>query len=97
MCEKLRSSKSRRFSCLEANKSRDKYKDLNKSINAKNENKTVYYEQNMNIGIKKKVITNNPLRPSTMASKLLQRGMKYITEFRYLKEEEEENRKKNPY
>ena len=42
----------------------------------------------LNFGIKKKIISNNIIRPSNMANKLLQRGMKYITDFKDLKEED---------
>ena len=43
-------------------------------------------------GIKRKIISNNIFKPSNMANKLLQRGIKYLTEFSNIKEEE--NRKK---
>ena len=55
----------------------------------------VYYDQNLNFGIKKKIISNNIIRPSNMANKLLQNGIKYLTEFMDLKEEE--NKRKHQY
>ena len=65
---------------------------LNTSVDerrkVKDDKKVVYYDQNLNLGIKKKIISNNIIRPSNMANKLLQRGIKYLTEFMDLKEEE---------
>lgn len=68
----LKSGKSKRLSFVEANKN----------------NKMVYYNQNLNIGVKKQIISNNVIKPSNMANKLLQQGMKYITDFKDIKEEE---------
>ena len=89
----LKCTKSRRLSGVDIkdNKNISNYN----SINMKKYDKTVYYDKNLNIGVKKKIISNNIIRPSNMANKLLQRGMKYITDFKDLKEEE--NKKKYKY
>ena len=88
-CENLKNSslvikltKSRKGSCIEQN---------NNNIN-KNNKKNTYYNQYQNIGIKKQILGNNVIRPSNMANKLLQKGIKYINDFTNLKEEE--NKKK---
>ena len=54
--------------------------------------KIIIYNQYQNIGIKKQILGNNVIRPSNMANKLLQKGIKYINDFTNLKEEE--NKKK---
>ena len=89
----LKCTKSRRLSGVDIkdNKNINNYN----SINMKKYDKTVYYDKNLNIGVKKKIISNNIIRPSNMANKLLQRGMKYITDFKDLKEEE--NKKEYKY
>lgn len=87
----LRNSKSRKLSCIDHNKTANNFY-LNTSVDerrkVKDDKKVVYYDQNLNLGIKKKIISNNIIRPSNMANKLLQRGIKYLTEFMDLKEEE---------
>ena len=60
----------------------------NISVNKKSDTKIVYYDQNLNLNVKKQIIMGNVFKPSTFANKLLQNGMKYITEFNGLKEEE---------
>ena len=75
----IKTSKTRKASCIEQN---------NNNKNKKN----TYYNQYQNIGIKKQILGNNIIRPSNMANKLLQKGIKYINDFANLKEEE--NKKK---
>ena len=62
------------------------------SINLMNKNdknkKVVYYNENMNLGIKKKIIRGSMPRPSNLANKLLAKGIQFITDFNGLKEEE---------
>ena len=64
----------------------------NNSINLINKNdknkKVVYYNENMNLGIKKKIIRGSMPRPSNLANKLLAKGIQFITDFNGLKEEE---------
>ena len=67
------------------------YIDFNKN---KDNRKIIYYNQNMRLGVKKQIITNNVPKPSNLANKLLQNGRKFITEFNGIKEEE---RKKSYY
>ena len=76
----MKSTKSRKSSCVEQNNSNSKNK------------KNTYYNQYQNYGIKKQILGNNIIRPSNMANKLLQKGIKYINDFTNLKEEE--NKKK---
>ena len=80
-CENLKNAKSRRLSHIDEN---------NNKINLN------YYSSNTriydNIGVRKQIISNNIIRPSTMANKLLQKGIKYITDFKDLKEEESRKR-----
>ena len=54
----------------------------------KEDKKIVYYDQNMNLGIRKKIIKANVPRPSNYANKLLEKGIQFITDFNGLKEEE---------
>lgn len=69
--------------------------DSNNNFNKKKEsNKIIYYNQNMMLGVKKQIITNNVPKPSNLANKFLQNGRKFITEFNGIKEEE---RKKQYY
>lgn len=82
-CENLKNSsfigkvtKSRRLSCTEQN-----------NENRSNKRNT-YYNQYQNIGMKKLILGNNIIRPSNMANKLLQKGIKYINEFKNMREEE---------
>jgi hypothetical protein len=94
-CENLKGSNliknthSRRISCTETNKNNNNI-NMNYNTTKNKSDKVVFYDQNLNlgIGVKKQVITNNIIRPSNMANKLLQKGMKYITEFKDIKEEE---------
>ena len=74
-CENLKGSnnKLRRFSCEELNSNKNY---LNYNTTNKKNDRVVYYDQNLNIGVKKQIISNNIIRPSTMANKLLQRGIK---------------------
>ena len=58
------------------------------NMNKKNNKKIVYYDHNLNLNVKKQIIGGNVFKPSTFANKLLQNGMKYITEFNGIKEEE---------
>ena len=76
----IKTSKTRKASCIEQNNNNNKNK------------KNTYYNQYQNIGIKKQILGNNIIRPSNMANKLLQKGIKYINDFANLKEEE--NKKK---
>ena len=64
--------------------------NTNNSMNdiKKEDKKIVYYDQNMNLGIRKKIIKANVPRPSNYANKLLEKGIKFITDFNGLKEEE---------
>ena len=80
-CENIKNSSliikvknSRKSSCVEQNR-----------INSK---KNTYYNQCKNYAIKKEILSNNIIRPSNMANKLLQKGIKYINDFANLKEEE---------
>ena len=66
----------------------------NINMNKKANTKIVYYDHNLNLNVKKQIIMGNVFKPSTFANKLLQNGMKYITEFNGMKEEE---RKKQLY
>ena len=84
----LKSSKSRKLSCTEQNNNKINMNN-NYNFNTKKDNKVIYYDQKMNIGVKKQIISNNVIRPSNMANKLLQKGIKYITEFKDIKKEEE--------
>ena len=85
-CENLKNSsfiakvsKQRKTSCNEQN--------IN--INKNNRRNTYYNQyQDYGIGIKKKILGNNIIRPSNMANKLLLKGINYINEFKNLKEEE---------
>ena len=52
-----------------------------------NRTKNTYENQYQNIGIKKRIISNNIIKPSSMANKLLQKGIKYINDFANMKEE----------
>ena len=63
----------------------------NNSINLINnkDKKVVYYNENMNLGIKKKIIRGSMPRPSNLANKLLAKGIQFITDFNGLKEEEQ--------
>ena len=89
----LKNTKSRRLSGIEPTKNKMNINNYN--TNTRKDDKIVYYDQNMNIGVKKQIITNNVIRPSNMANKLLQKGIKYITDFKDMKEEE--NKKKHQY
>ena len=85
-CENLKNSsfiskvsKQRKTSCNEQN--------IN--INKNNRRNTYFNQyQDYGIGIKKKILGNNIIRPSNMANKLLLKGINYINEFKNLKEEE---------
>ena len=94
----LRNSKSRKLSCIDHNRTANNFY-LNTSVDerrkGKADKKVVYYDQNFNLGVKKKIVSNNIIRPSNMANKLLQRGIKYLNEFMDLKEEE--NKRKHQY
>ena len=94
----IRNGKSRKLSCIDHNKTASNFY-MNTSVDergkGKADKKMVYYDQNLNFGIKKKIISNNIIRPSNMANKLLQNGIKYLTEFMDLKEEE--NKRKHQY
>lgn len=94
----LRNSKSRKLSSIDHNRTANNFY-LNTSVDerrkGKADKKMVYYDQNFNLGIKKKIVSNNIIRPSNMANKLLQRGIKYLNEFMDLKEEE--NKRKHQY
>ena len=57
-----------------------------------NRTKNTYENQYQNIGIKKRIISNNIIKPSSMANKLLQKGIKYINDFKNMKEEESKKR-----
>ena len=100
-CEFLKSSsfilknrnKNNDFNSLDEKNKNDIKRDYssnkeNNSSNSYKDKKIVYYNQNMNIGMKKKYIKGNVPRPSNYANKLLQNGIKFITEFNGLKEEE---------
>ena len=62
-------------------------------MSKKSNKKIVYYDHNLNLNVKKQIIGGNVFKPSTFANKLLQNGMKYITEFNGIKEEERKKRK----
>ena len=81
VCENLKNGKSRRFSCIVQEKNKI-------NLNYYNSNTRIYD----NIGVRKQIISNNIIKPSTMANKLLQKGIKYITDFKDLKEEESRKR-----
>lgn len=83
----LKNSKSRRFTCGDQNNNKVHTNNYNGST--KKYDKVVYYDQKMNLGVKKQIISNNVIRPSNMANQLLQKGIKYITEFKDIKKEEE--------
>jgi len=85
----LKSTRSRRLSCEEQNN--NQMITNNYKTNTKRFDKIAYYDQNMN-GVKKQIINSSVFRPSIMANKLLQRGIKYITDFKDLKEEESKRR-----
>ena len=85
----LKSTRSRRLSCKEQNN--NQMITNNYKTNTKRFDKIAYYDQNMN-GVKKQIINSSVFRPSIMANKLLQRGIKYITDFKDLKEEESKRR-----
>ena len=94
VCEKLKgssfilkSTKSRRLSCVNPKNNKNNYNTIKKK-----DEKTVYNNNNLNKGIKKQIISNNIIRPSNMANKLLQKGIKYINEFAFMKEEERKKR-----
>ena len=102
-CEFLRSSsyilKNRNKDFNNNEKTFDKI-NKNDSNNSNNnikkedkEKKIIYYNQNINLGIKRRVIRGNVPRPSNLASKLLEKGIKYIADFNGLNEEE--SRKKH--
>ena len=57
-----------------------------------NRTKNTYENQYQNLGIKKRIISNNVIKPSSMANKLLQKGIKYINDFKSMKEEESKKR-----
>ena len=108
-CENLKSSsfilktKNREITNIEKcdKKENDKKNNYESNNNIYNETKkekenkkVIYYNQNMMLGVKKKVIISNMPKPSNLANKLLQNGRKFITEFNGIKEEE---RKKQFY
>ena len=74
----IKAKNSRKLSITEQN-------NENKNNNTK---RNTYYNQYQNNGIKKQIISNNLIRPSNMANKLLQKGIKYINDFTNMKEEE---------
>ena len=91
----LKSTRSRRLSCEEQSNNQtfiSSYK-----TNTKRFDKIGYYDQNMNTGVKKQIINNSVIRPSNMANKLLQRGIKYITDFKDLKEEESKSKRRHQH
>lgn len=104
VCQNLRSSsflsknhKNREFICTEKlEKKENNIYDSNLTINlGRNESKNLALSnKNINMGVKKKIITNNVPKPSNLANKLLQNGRKFIKEFNGIKEEE---RKKQYY
>ena len=57
-----------------------------------NRTKNTYENQYQTFGIKKRIISNNIIKPSSMANKLLQKGIKYINDFKNMKEEESKKR-----
>lgn len=75
---------------LNLNQNNDKNckSNANLNMNKKANTKIVYYDHNLNLNVKKQIIMGNVFKPSTFANKLLQNGMKYITEFNGIKEEE---------
>ena len=93
----LRSTKSRGWA--EANKNKNNidnyttksYEDRKKET-PKDDIKMIHFSENKSLGIKIKKINKNIIKPSNMANKLLITGIKYITDFKDLKEEE--NKKK---
>lgn len=108
-CENLKSSsfilktKNREITSIEKCDKKENDKKNNYELNnniynetkkEKENKKIIYYNQNMMLGVKKKVIINNMPKPSNLANKLLQNGRKFITEFNGIKEEE---RKKQYY
>ena len=65
-----------------------------KNMHTNKENELFSYndknlQQSLQLGIKKKIIKGNIPRPSNLANKLLEKGIKYITDFNGLKEEEQ--------
>ena len=54
--------------------------------------KNTYENQYQNIGLKRRIISNNIIKPSSMANQLLQKGIKYINDFKNMKEEESKKR-----
>ena len=54
--------------------------------------KNIYLNQYKNSAIKRQILGNNIIKPSNMANKLLQKGIKYINEFAFMKEEERKKR-----
>ena len=81
---------------LRLKKKMDKNDSNNSNNNIKKEDKEkkiIYYNQKINLGIKRRVIRGNVPRPSNLASKLLEKGIKYIADFNGLNEEE--SRKKH--
>ena len=62
------------------------------SCTEKNKIKNTYENQYQNLGIKKRIISNNIIKPSNMANKLLQKGIKYINDFKNMKKEESKRR-----
>ncbi len=95
-CENLKScsfilkNKKREVNSTEQNNKNTNYStNYNFYHNTKKQtHKTIYYNKNMNLGVKKKILTNNVPRPSNLANKLLLNGRKYIIEFNGIKEEE---------
>ena len=58
--------------------SNDSMNDIKKEDKDK---KVVYYDRNMMLGIRKKIIKANVPKPSNLANKLLEKGIKFITDF----------------
>ena len=73
---------------LNQNNEKNYKSNSNINMNKKANTKIVYYDHNLNLNVKKQIIMGNVFKPSTFANKLLQNGMKYITEFNGIKEEE---------
>ena len=80
-CENIKNSS---FIIKLKNSRKSSYIEQNKT----NKKKNTYYNQHENYIIKKEIFANNIIRPSNMANKLLQKGIKYINDFANLKEEE---------
>ena len=89
-CSFILNKKNLHINCTERNNKKINYESNNNLYhdNKKNDTKTLYYNPNMMLGVKKKIIQNNVPKPSNLANKLLQNGRKYITEFNGIKEEE---------